>query len=108
MACAIIAAQRLEAGRSGEIAPLSISFIKTLEQMNSLWMVLAVSAGVLAEATKREMFNRVRESITRQATPARRRRNCPRKVRQPVCGWPRLTPNEPNEGDYVFEAISFP
>ena len=108
MACAIIAEQRLAAARSGEIDPLSISFVKTLEQINSFWMILSVSDGLLAEATMQEMFKRVRESIIRQATPARRKRNCPRKVRQPVCSWPRLTVNESNEGDYMFETISFP
>lgn len=108
MACSIIAEQRLTAARSGEVDPLSISFIKTLEQMNALWTILSVSEGLLEDATIKEMSRRVRESIIRQATPKRRKRNCPRKVRQPVCSWPRLTANESNEGDYVFETIEFP
>jgi len=108
MACALIAEQRLEAGRSGEVNPLSISFAKTLEQMNAFWMILAVSDGLLTEATKQNMFSRVRDVIIRQATPPRRKRNCPRKVRQPIGGWPRLTVNESNEGEYTFETINFP
>lgn len=108
MACALIAEQRLEAARSGEVNPLSISFSKTLEQMNAFWMILAVSDGLLAEATKQNMFSRVRDIIIRQATPPRRKRNCPRKVRQPIGGWPRLTVNESNEGEYTFETINFP
>jgi len=108
MACAIIAEQRLAAARSGDVDPLSISFVKTLEQMNALWMTLAVSDGLLTNATMQNMFSRVRDSIIRQATPPRRKRNCPRKVRQPVRGWPRLTVNESNEGDYILETISFP
>jgi hypothetical protein len=108
MACSIIAEQRLEAGRSGKVDPLSISFIKTLEQMNSLWLVLSVSEGLLDDSTILAMTNRVRDSIVRQATAPRRKRNCPRKIRQPVSSWPRLTVNESNEGDYTFEIISFP
>jgi len=108
MACSIIAEQRLAAGRSGEIDPLSISFIKTLEQMNSLWLVLSVSQDLLDVPTILAMTNRVRDSIVRQATAPRRKRNCPRKIRQPVSSWPRLTDNESNEGDYTFEIIRLP
>ena len=108
MACAIIAEQRLSSARSGDVDPLSISFVKTLEQMTAFWMILAVSDGLLTEATMQDMFSRVRESIIRQATPPRRKRSCPRKVRQPIGGWPRLTVNESNEGDYTFETINFP
>jgi hypothetical protein len=108
MACSIIAEQRLTVGRSDERDPLSISFIKTLEQMNSLWLIVSVSEGLLDDPTIQAMTNRVRDSIIRQATAPRRKRNCPRKVRQPVSSWPRLTVNESNEGDYTFEIISFP
>jgi len=108
MACSIIAEQRLAAGRSGEVDPLTISFIKTLEQTNSLWLVLSVSEGLLSDSTILAMTNRVRDSIIRQATAPRRKRNCPRKIRQPVSSWPRLTANESNEGDYTFEITTFP
>jgi hypothetical protein len=108
MACSIIAEQRLAAGRSGKLDPLSISFIKTLEQMNSLWLILSVSSDLLDDTTILAMADRVRDSIVRQATAPRRKRNCPRKIRQPVSSWPRLTANESNEGEYTFETISFP
>lgn len=108
MACSIIAEQRLAAGRSGEVDPLTISFIKTLEQTNSLWLVLSVSEGLLSDSTILAMTNRVRDSIIKQATAPRRKRNCPRKIRQPVSSWPRLTANESNEGDYTFEITTFP
>lgn len=108
MACSIMAEQRLTASRSGKLNPLNISFIKTLENMNSLWAILAVSEGLLDETTTHEILNRVRQMIIRQATPPRRKRTCPRKVRQPVGSWPRLIGNESNEGSYVFEIVSFP
>jgi hypothetical protein len=108
MACSIIAGERLTVSRTGELNPLSISFIKTLEEMNALWTILAVSKGLLDDATVAKIAERVRESITRQITPARRKRNCARKVRQPVSSWPRLIDIESNEGDYTFEIINFP
>lgn len=108
MACSIMAEQRLMVGRSGEINPLSISFVKTLESMNSLWEILSVSEGLIDEVTASELINRIRQIIIRQATPPRRKRSCPRKIRQPVSKWPRLIDNESNEGSYEFEIVSFP
>lgn len=107
MASSLMAEQRLAAARHGDIDPLNISFIKTLEGMRSFWAILAVSDGLLDDRTAHAIFIRVRESLIRQATPPRRRRTCPRKVRQPVSSWPRLITNDSREGDYEFEIISF-
>jgi Transposase DDE domain len=108
MACSIIAQERLIVSRTGELNPLSISFIKTLAEMNSLWTILAVAHGLLDEVTVELLVERVRESIIRQKTPERRSRNCARKVRQPVSSWPRLIITDSNEGEYEFETIDFP
>ncbi len=51
MACSIIAQERCEAAKSGNIQPLSISFLKTLDKMNSLW---AVFEGVRGTADRRD------------------------------------------------------
>jgi hypothetical protein len=108
MACSIIAEERLTMARSGDIDPLSLSFIKTLDEMNALWTILSVSQGLIDDVTAEQLVERVRESIIRQRTPKRRKRNCARKVRQPVSSWPRLINIESNEGSYIFEIISFP
>jgi hypothetical protein len=105
MACAIIAEQRCEAARSGELQPLSISFVKTLEKIRALWDVFEASGDLLDDRTRVQMLDRVRQLIVREATPPRRSRSCPRKVRQPIGSWPRLTKNESNEGDFTFEII---
>ena len=108
MASSIIAQERCEAARSGKIEPLSISFLKTLDKMSALWAVFEVSEGLLTEETKREMVARVRELIVREAIPERRKRSCPRKVRQPVTSWPRLTENDSQEGAFKLEIVNFP
>ena len=108
MACAIIAEQRSEAARSGKLQPLSISFVKTLEKISGLWAVFEVSGDLLDDETKREMLKRVRELIVREAIPPRRSRSCPRRVRQPIGSWPRLTKNESQEGEFTFEVINIP
>ena len=108
MASSLMAGQRLAAARDGSLNPLNISFVKTLENMKSLWMILAAADGLLDDKTAHAIFTRVRESIIRQATPPRRKRTCPHKVRQPVSSWPRLITNHSRAGDYDFEIISFP
>lgn len=42
------------------------------------------------EAVQGVLVRRVGEQIAQAALPARRRRSCQRKVRQPVRKWPRL------------------
>ena len=108
MGAAIIARERADAARSGRLQPLGVSFVKTLEKTGALWEVFAVSEGLLDEETMAAMAGRMKESIARESIPKRRKRNCPRKVRQPVGKWPRLTENESNTGEYTTEIISFP
>ena len=67
-----------------------------------------VSDGLLDDGARELMVARDRELIVREAIPARRQRSCPRKVRQPVRGWPRLTKNESSEGGFVVEVVNFP
>ena len=108
MACSILAQERGEAARSGKLQPLGISFLKTYEKMASLWEVFQVSKDLLDDDTREEMVRRVRELIVREAIPPRRSRSCPRKVRQPIGNWPRLTKNDSQEGDFTFEVIKNP
>ena len=108
MASSIIANERREVAESGQLEPLSISFIKTLEKMNALWMVFEASEGLLTEETKKEMIKRVRSLILREAIPKRRPRSYPREVRQPIGHWPRLKENQSRAGDCLAEIVSFP
>ena len=108
MGASLMALERARAARSGELQPLRISFVKTLEKIGAPWEVFAVSAGLLDEDTKRQMVERMRESIARESIPKRRSRSCPRKVRQPVGGWPRLLDNDSREGNYSSQIVSLP
>lgn len=108
MACSIIAQERSEAARTGRLQPLSISFVKTREKIRALWEMFQVSEDLLDEPTRQEMVRRVRQLIVREAIPPRRSRSCPRKVRRPVCSWPRLLKNESNEGPFTFEIVNIP
>ena len=105
MACSIIAEQRGEAARTGRLNPLRISFSKTLDKLNALWTIVAMSDGLLDEAGVAELITRVRAQLVHEALPERRQRSCPRAVRKPVGSWRRLTRNESHEGPLTIEVI---
>ncbi len=93
LAHAILAEQRLQAGCIAKKEVLRISFGKTLTLVRSLWLVLAAGQRILSVRQKEAMTKEVLELIAAMALPKRRRRSCPRAVRQPVGSWPRLTKN---------------
>lgn len=93
VAAALIASERAKAA-GAEMPALRISFIKLLELMRPLWLVLALGDDLLEEWQKEALTKRFHEQARRCLTPRRRTRSCPRAVRQPVTGWPRLIHNE--------------
>jgi len=93
LAASLLAAERARAA-NGEVEVLRVSFVKLLELLRPLWLVLALGADVLEEWQKEELSRRMYEQARRCLTPERRARSCPRAVRQPVSRWPRLMENE--------------
>ena len=108
LAHAVVAEQRLcIAGLSqGEV--LRISFGKTLTMVRSLWITLAASEGLLSAQQAAAMTNQVMLFIAQIALPPRRKRSCPRAVRQPIGSWPRLTKNSYSNGSTEYELTEIP
>jgi len=98
IAHAILAEQRLCAARHGGEDVLRMSFGKTLVHIRALWFVLAAGQGVLSTEQVSAMTRKVIKLISQMALPRRRKRSCPRAVRQPVGSWPRLTKNTYSSG----------
>jgi hypothetical protein len=98
LAHAILAEQRICAAAWSKQEVLRISFGKTLALVRSLWMVLAAGQGVLSQEQTIAMTHKVMQLIAQSALPPRRKRTCPRAVRQPVGSWPRLTENTYSTG----------
>jgi hypothetical protein len=92
-AAALLAEQRARAA-GGDVPVLRVSFVKLLELLRPLWLVLALGEEVLEEWQKEELSRRFYEKARGCLTPKRRKRSCPRAVRQPVSKWPRLLKNE--------------
>lgn len=103
LAHAILAEQRMSIGELSQEDVLRISFGKTLTMIRSLWMTLAAGEGILSREQAAAMTNQVMHFIAQTALPPRRKRSCPRAVRQPIGSWPRLTKNTYSNGPSEYE-----
>ena len=95
---AAVLAQERDRAAAGKVPVLRVSFIKLLELMRPLWLVFALGDDLLEEWQKRQLTERFYAQARRCLTPKHRDRSCPRAVRQPVSGWPRLLQNTSQEG----------
>jgi hypothetical protein len=93
LAHAILVEQRMAAAAQGGMEVLRISFKETLRFLKPLWMILHCSEGLLTRNQIQEMTRRVMVQIAEYAIPPRRKRSCPRAVRQPIGSWSRLVKN---------------
>jgi hypothetical protein len=103
LAYAILAQERRQASVVAKKEVLRISFGKTLTLVRSLWLVLAAGQRILSAEQKAAMTSEVLQLIAERALPKRRKRSCPRAVRQPVGSWPRLTKNTYSTGDSEYQ-----
>ena len=108
LAYAVLVDYRVGAGALAEVGVLRISFLKTLQAVQSLWRFLEVSADLLSAEQVRLVVRRTLQQIADMAIPKRRQRSCPRALRQPVSSWPRLRKNTSRKGaiDYLVKEIS--
>jgi Transposase DDE domain len=105
LASALLARERARAA-AGQTPVLRVSFIKTLELLRPLWLTLALGGDLLTARQQQLLTERFLERASRYVTRQRRRpRSCPRAVRQPVSGWPRLRQNQSWEGPLHFKLL---
>jgi hypothetical protein len=93
LASALVAAERARVA-TGQLPALRVSFVKVLELLQPLWLMLEMGDDLLSESQKQEMANRIYKLMGQCITQRKRPRSCPRAVRQPVTGWPRLRRNK--------------
>ena len=105
LASALLARARVRAA-TGQTPVLRVSFVKTLELLRPLWLVLALGGDLLSARQQQQLTERFLVRAGRYVTPRRKRpRSCPRAVRQPVSGWPRLLRNQSWEGPVHFKVL---
>jgi len=105
LASALLARARVRAA-AGQVPVLRISFLKTLELLRPLWLTLAIAGEVLSARQKQQLTEKFLAFARRYVTRKRKGpRSCPRAVRQPVSGWPRLLQNQSWEGPVHFKLL---
>jgi hypothetical protein len=75
--------------RPGEELQHRISFIKTWETLEPLWLTLLLGADLLSEEQKQQLCDRFYTLAARRVMAKKRNRSCPRVMRQPAQPWPR-------------------
>jgi hypothetical protein len=101
---ALVATERARAA-TGQVPVLRVSFVKVLELLQPLWLTLELGDDLLSERQKNQLVQRFYEHMGRCVTPKRRSRSCPRAVRQPVTGWPRLQRNDSVDGPLHLQIL---
>jgi len=86
----------------GEQGPHRISFIKTWETLQPLWLTLLLGADILSQEQKQALCDRFYELAARFLMPKKRTRSCPRTMRQPFQPWPRTKKAKSFEGPLRF------
>jgi len=104
LAAALLARERDRAA-AGQVPVLRVSFIKLLELLRPLWLVLTLGDDLLSERQKEQLTERFYAQARAYLTPKRRQRSCPRKLRQPVSSWPRLLENEYWKGPVTYNIL---
>ena len=108
LALAMLARARAQAARRAKVEVLTISFGRTLHLLSPLWRLLSLGADLLHPAQVRALTQRVLDQLALAVLPKRRRRTCPRAVRQPVTSWPRLLENSQLKGELQYEIDPLP
>lgn len=93
LASALVAAERARVA-TDQLPALRVSFVKVLELLQPLWLMLEMGDDLLSESQKQQLTNRIYKLMGQCITKRKRPRSCPRAVRQPVTGWPRLRRNQ--------------
>ena len=104
LATALLAQERARVA-DGQLPVLQISFIKCLELLRPLWLVLCLARDVLDVEAKRALARVFDKEIRRCLKPKRRARSCQRAVRQPIKGWPRLLKPKYATGEWNYEIV---
>ena len=107
VATAMVARTRLQVAQSSGVAPLRVSFGRTLAALQPLWMLLSVGGDLLGAEQQRGFIDRVLTQLASRLLPAKRReRGCVRGVRQPVKSWSRVYKTQQSKGAYQYELTS--
>lgn len=101
----LIAHQRARL-KPGEELEHRVSFIKTWETLEPLWLTLLLGADILTENQKQQLCDRFYTLAARRVMAKKRHRSCPRVLRQPVQPWPRKKDQQSLHGPLQVSVLS--
>jgi hypothetical protein len=106
LAVAAVARVRACATDILEVPVRRVSLRKLLLATRTLWDAFELGSDFLTTKNKAQMIERYFQRLHREAIlPKRRSRHCPRAIRQPVSGWPRLTARSESSGDISITIV---
>lgn len=105
MAQGVVARVRVRVAGAAAVPALRVSVGKTLSEVQTLWRALQWGDGVLKPKQVHALVEGCMESLERQLTGRRRKRNCVRAVRQPVSSWPRVMETKSVTGPVKYAVI---
>ena len=103
MAQAVIASARSDVACKHNIPIMQVSFARTLDACRNLCWLFSVANNIITPEQLSEIIAIVQAELVRQASKPRRKRGCPRRIRQPVNKWPRLMKNIYETGNFEYE-----
>lgn len=103
MAQAVIASVRSDTACKHDIPIMQVSFSRTLDACRNLCWLLAVAKNSITPQQVSQIIVQVQYDLVQQASKPRRKRSCPRRVRQPINKWPRLMKNDYDKGEFEYE-----
>jgi hypothetical protein len=92
--------------KPGEQLQHRISFIKTWETLEPLWLTLLLGADILSEEQKQALCDRFYALAARRVMAKKRNRSCPRAMRQPIQPWPRKRDQKSIAGPLQVKVIA--
>jgi hypothetical protein len=104
LASAMLATERARAA-NGAVPVLRVRFGHVLNAVRGMWLFFGPFDDLMTEPLKNRIVRRGYSLMRRSLTAKRRSRSCPRAVRQPVRGWPRLLHPQSIEGPLHFQVL---
>jgi hypothetical protein len=104
IASSIVAEHRLRAAKRG-VKVTAMSFAHTLFNVRILWGSIPVLKEFLTAQQLQQYADAMRAKLRPDKIPKKRNRSCPRAVRQPIKGWPRLLENSDTYGETEIRII---
>jgi hypothetical protein len=103
MAQAMVCRARCSAGINYNVPNMLVSYQKTLDACRNLCWITTILGINLTKQQMAAIINHIERDLAKQLSPPRRKRSCPRAVRQPINKWPRLLKNIYDKGAFEYE-----